>query len=65
MKRILALCLTVVLSLCLFSAAQAVNEDVEGKIVIASSMYQFVLDHMGGISGMKIPDQSEATHGNE
>ena len=56
MKRILALCLTVVLSLCLFSAAQAVNEDVEGKIVIASSMYQFVLDHMSQLLKEEFPN---------
>ena len=44
MKKILsvALALTMLLSLC--PAAFAVNEDVEGEIVIYSSMYQFVLD---------------------
>ena len=39
--------------------------DEDGLETGVNVFVQFVLDHMGGISGMKIPDQSEATHGNE
>ena len=44
MKKILALALVLVLVFSLCPSAFAVNEDVEGEIVIYSSMYQFVLD---------------------
>ena len=44
MKKILALVLVLVLVFSLCPSAFAVNEDVEGELVIYSSMYQFVLD---------------------
>ena len=44
MKKNLALVLVLVLVFSLCPSAFAVNEDVEGEIVIYSSMYQFVLD---------------------
>ena len=44
MKKILALVLILVMVFSLCPSAFAVNEDVEGEIVIYSSMYQFVLD---------------------
>ena len=44
MKKILALILVLVMVFSLCPSAFAVNEDVEGEIVIYSSMYQFVLD---------------------
>ena len=44
MKTILALVLVLVMIFSLCPSAFAVNEDVEGEIVIYSSMYQFVLD---------------------
>ena len=44
MKKALALVLVLVLVFSLCPSAFAVNEDVEGEIVIYSSMYQFVLD---------------------
>ena len=44
MKKILALVLVLVLVFSLCPSAFAVIEDVEGEIVIYSSMYQFVLD---------------------
>ena len=44
MKKILALVLVLVMVFSLCPSAFAVNEDVEGEIVIYSSMYQFVLD---------------------
>ena len=46
MKKIIAWFLTVVLLLSLASGALAVNEDVEGKIVIYTSMYQIVYEAM-------------------
>ena len=46
MKKIIALCLTLVLLLGTLSGALAVNEDVEGKIVIYTSMYQIVYEAM-------------------
>lgn len=44
MKKILTLVLVLVMVFSLCPSAFAVNEDVEGEIVIYSSMYQFVLD---------------------
>lgn len=44
MKKILALVLCLVMSLSVFSGALAVNEDVEGKVTIYTSIYQFVID---------------------
>ncbi len=44
MKKILTLILVLVMVFSLCPSAFAVNEDVEGEIVIYSSMYQFVLD---------------------
>ena len=46
MKRIAALLLTLALLLGLVPAALAVDEDIEGKIVIYTSMYQFVYEGM-------------------
>ena len=44
MKKILALILCLIMSLTAVSGAFAVNEDVEGKIMIYTSIYQFVID---------------------
>lgn len=44
MKKRIALLLALVLGLSVCGSALAVQEDVEGEIVIYSSMYQFVLD---------------------
>ncbi len=46
MKKILAVMLTMVLLAGACSGALAVNEDVEGKITIYTSMYQFVYEAM-------------------
>jgi len=43
-KKLIALVLTLALLASLGASAYAVNEDVEGEVVIYSSMYQFVLD---------------------
>ena len=46
MKKVVALILSLALLLGLVPGAFAVNEDVEGKIVIYTSMYQFVYEAM-------------------
>ena len=46
MKKIIALLLAMIMALAMCSTALAVNEDVEGELVIYSSMYQFVIDMM-------------------
>ncbi len=46
MKKLVSLLLALVLSLGCFSGALAVNEDVEGKVVVYTSIYQFVIDMM-------------------
>ena len=56
MKKLLSLLLVLALSLGLCSGALAVNEDVEGKIVIASSMYQFVLEQMSALLKEEFPN---------
>ena len=45
MKKVLAIVLALMMMLTAASAL-AVNEDVEGELVIYSSMYQFVIDMM-------------------
>ena len=61
MKKILALALTLAMLLSLCPAAFAVNEDVEGEIVIYSSMYQFVLDMLDEALKKEFPNPSPAT----
>ena len=46
MKKILAVLLALMMMIPMVSSALAVNEDVEGELVIYSSMYQFVIDMM-------------------
>ena len=46
MKKLLALVLAMIMVLAMGSTAFAVNDDVEGELVIYSSMYQFVIDMM-------------------
>ena len=46
MKKILALVLSLVMLLGCIPSAFAVNEDVEGTLLIYTSMYQFVIDMM-------------------
>lgn len=46
MKKIAAMILCAVLLLGMMSGALAVNEDIEGKVVIYTSMYQFEIDKM-------------------
>ena len=46
MKKILALMLALMMLAAMATSALAVNEDVEGELLIYSSMYQFVIDKM-------------------
>ena len=46
MKKIVSLLLALLMMGSLVSGALAVNEDVEGELVIYSSMYPFVIDMM-------------------
>lgn len=46
MKKVLALILCVVMLLAMSCGALAVNEDIDGKVMIYTSMYQFVIDMM-------------------
>lgn len=46
MKSLTAVLLTLALALSAVSGALAVNEDIEGKVVIYTSMYPFMIDQM-------------------
>ena len=46
MKKLLALLLCLVMMMGVMPSALAVNEDVEGKVVVYTSIYQFVIDMM-------------------
>ena len=46
MKKLLALILCIAMMLGIMPSALAVNEDVEGTVLIYTSMYQFVIDMM-------------------
>ena len=46
MKKLLALVLSLVMLLGCMPTASAVNEDVEGTVLIYTSIYQFVIDMM-------------------
>ena len=46
MKKILALILCLAMLMGVMPSALAVNEDVEGKVVVYTSIYQFVIDMM-------------------
>jgi len=55
MKKLIALLLCLLMLLGLFSA-QAANEEVTGKIVIYTSMYQFVIDMMDAAMEEEFPN---------
>ena len=63
MKKLLALTLVLVMILSLCPAAFAVNEDVEGEIVIYSSMYQFVLDMLDEALKKEFPNLTPGNDG--
>ena len=63
MKKILALALALILTLSLGSTALAVNEEVEGELVIYSSMYQFVIDMMDEALKAEFPNLVPGNNG--
>ena len=63
MKRILSMVLTLVLLISVCPAALAVNEDVEGEVVIYSSMYQFVLDMLDEALKKEFPNLTPGNDG--
>ena len=56
MKKLLALILCAVLMLGVAATSLAVNEDVEGKVMIYTSMYQFVIDMMDEALAQEFPN---------
>ena len=56
MKKFLALCVSLVLMVCACGAALAVNEDIEGKVVIYTSMYQVAIDAMQSALAQEFPN---------
>ena len=63
MKKVLTLALCAMLVLAAVPAAFAVNEDVEGKIGIYSSMYPFVIDMMDEAIKKEFPNLEPAFDG--
>ena len=63
MKKTIALILTLIFVLSLSAPAYAVNEDVEGELVIYSSMYQFVLDMMDEALKKEFPNLTPGNDG--
>ena len=56
MKKLIALLLVLVMTCGLVPAALAVNEDVEGKVVVYTSIYQFVIDMMSAELKAEFPN---------
>ena len=63
MKRILTLALALLLALSVCSAALAVNEDVEGELVIYTSMYPFAIDMMDAAIKAEFPNLTPGVDG--
>ena len=63
MKKILALVLALLLAAGTMTTALAVNEDVEGELVIYSSMYQFVIDMMDEALKAEFPNLIPGNNG--
>ncbi len=63
MKRILAAALAAVLALSLSGGALAVNEDVEGELVIYTSMYDFMVDLMDQAIRTEFPNLTPGNDG--
>ena len=62
-KKILAVLLALVMVVSLSATAFAVNEDVEGELVIYSSMYQFVIDMMDEALKAEFPNLTPGNDG--
>ena len=63
MKKTLTLLLALVLALSLCCPALAVNEDVEGELVIYTSMYPFVIDMMNEAIQKEFPNLTPGIDG--
>lgn len=63
MKRLVALLLILCLVLCAGGSALAVNESVQGELVIYSSMYQFVLDMLDEALAKEFPNLKPGNEG--
>ena len=63
MRKTVALMLALVLALSLASAAFAVNEDVEGELVIYTSMYPFVIEMMDKAIQKEFPNLIPGNNG--
>ena len=56
MKKLLALLLCVIMVMSVIPSAFAVNEDIEGDVMIYTSMYQFVIDMMDEALAEEFPN---------
>ena len=63
MKKIVSLLLALLMMGSLVSGALAVNEDVEGELVIYSSMYPFVIDMMDEAIKKEFPNLTPGNDG--
>ena len=63
MKKIVSLLLALLMMGSLVSGALAVNEDVEGELVIYSSMYPFVIDMMDEAIKKEFPNLTPGDDG--
>ena len=63
MKKLLALALALIMALGVCSTALAVNEDVEGELVIYTSMYPFVIDMMDKAIQAEFPNLTPGVDG--
>ena len=63
MKKLVALMLAVLMIGSCFTSALAVNEDVSGKVMIYTSMYQFVIDMMDEAIKKEFPNLEGANEG--
>lgn len=63
MKKLVALALSLIMLCGCFTSALAVNEDVSGKVMIYTSMYQFVIDMMDEAIKKEFPNLEGANEG--
>ena len=63
MKKILTLTVALILALSMGCTALAVNEDVEGELVIYTSMYPFVIDMMNEAIQQEFPNLTPGIDG--